>query len=105
MKEINEREIWDKIQKSLPELPYLIELPLSFLEAILWPQSSENELKYKGKLLAYILRKHGCIVTKRNGKRYVIFPKHVLAKQKKEKGKSMKTSEPEHVLVSEAWKW
>jgi len=103
MKKIDENQLWKKIQRSLPDLPYLIEVPLSFLEAILWPQSSENELKYKGKLLAYILRKHGCIVTKRNGKRYAVFPKSILSTREiKKKGEK---KEANKVLAESVWPW
>jgi hypothetical protein len=104
MKKINERELWDKIQKILPGLPYVIETPLSFIEQALWPLADSNELKFKGKILGHVLRLHGVTIAKRNGVRYAVFPKSILSTReiKEKKGKKR---EPEHVLVSEAWRW
>jgi len=106
MREVDHEKILQVVQKLLPDLPFRIELPLTYLERILWPQSSENELKFRGKLLAYILRKHGAIITKRNGVRFVSLPRSfLLESKKKQRTRKAKKPSSEKTLVDSVWPW
>jgi len=107
MKDIDESKIWREVQSKikLGIIPYVIETPLSFIEQALWPNLSSDELKYWGQILSRILKAHNVTITKRNGRRYAIFPKHVLTKSKKKKVKAEKVSESERVLVEAVWRW
>jgi len=65
-----------------------------------------GELKFRGKILAHVLRSHGAQVVKRGGKRYVTFPRQILDEaKKKRKSKKVEKTEPEHIMVAEAWAW
>jgi hypothetical protein len=105
MKRIDENQLWSMVIKAFQDLPYRVEVPLSMLSSVIWPSYDENKTKYWNQILCRVLRQHGAIITKRNGRRFVSFPKHILEKPTRKGRKSMKTSEPEHVLVSEAWRW
>jgi hypothetical protein len=106
VKRFDEAHLWDEIRKILPHLPYRIELPLTMIESILWPQANEGELKFRGKILVHVLRSHGAQVVKRGGKRYVTFPRQILDEaKKKRKSKKVEKTEPEHIMVAEAWAW
>jgi hypothetical protein len=102
VKRFNYAYLWNEIQRILPYLPYRIELPLTMLESILWPQASEGELKFRGKILAHVLRSHGAQVVKRGGKRYVTFPRQILdeAKKKRKSKKVEKTASREGFIGS-----
>ena len=106
MKTIDQEAIWRKVKEMVSSgaIPYVIETPLSFIEQSLWPHLSSDELKYWGQILSKILKQNGAWITKRNGKRYAVFPKSILSTReiKEKKGKKR---EPKHVLVSEAWRW
>jgi len=106
VKEFNDARLWNEVQKILPHLPYRIELPLTMLESILWPQSNEGELKFRGKILAHVLRSHGAQVVRRGGKRYVIFPRQILDEAKRKRSRKVK-KKPKHekMLVEMAWPW
>jgi hypothetical protein len=105
MKKIDESKLWREIQKILPELPYVIETPLSFIEQALWPLADSNELKFKGKILGHVLRLHGVTITKRNGVRYAVFPKSILSTRQEIKERKMKKVLPKKVLVESVWPW
>jgi len=42
MKNVDEKRLWEDVLKLLPNLPFALEVPLSFLEQALWPQANER---------------------------------------------------------------
>ena len=105
MKKVNENQLWSMVIKAFQDLPYRVEVPLSMLSSVIWPSDDENKTKYWNQILCRVLRQHGAIITKRSGRRFVSFPKHILEKPTRKKRKSRKVSEPERVLVESVWSW
>jgi len=107
VKTIDQEAIWRKVKEMVSSgaIPYVIETPLSFIEQALWPLADSNELKFKGKILAHVLRLHGVTISKRNGVRYAVFPKSILSAKQGIKERKGKKKETEHILISEAWRW
>jgi hypothetical protein len=104
MKNMDEKQLWEDVLKLLPNLPFALEVPLSFLEQALWPQANESELKFRGKILAHVLRSHGAQVVKRGGKRYAIFPHQILDEAKRKRSRKVE-KKPKHIMIAEAWAW
>jgi len=103
MRQLDENALWKRVSKIIHELPYTIEIPLSFIEQSLWPTADSNELKFKGKILSHLLRTHQAKIVKRGGVRYAIFPKRILDEAKRRR--SRKRPERERIMVEAAWPW
>jgi hypothetical protein len=103
MKKVNETQLWDRVLKAVEVLPYRVELPLGMLSSMIFPDYDFQRLKYWNKILCKVIREHGGQVSKRNGRRFISIPRHILTSRKKRRSGGKK--EPEHVLVSEAWRW
>jgi len=104
MKNVNEKQLWDRVTKAIELLPYNLEMPLSLLSSFLWPNHDENDTRYWNRILCKVLREHGCVITRRGGRRIVSIPKAALARSKKRKARK-KEEKPEHIMVAEAWPW
>jgi len=104
MKKVNEEELWSRIVDAAQILPYRIEIPLSMLSSIIWPGYDESKTRYWNQILSRIIRQHGGKIARRNGKRYVLIPRHALAKSVKSRRKSGRPS-PERALAEVVWPW
>jgi len=117
MKEIDEKEVWAKVVKVIREGRVFsriirslygdwIEIRLSSLGLAVWPHASSNDLKFLNRVLARILRKHGAIVKKSSGIRWVFLPLSSLpVDEKSAKRKLRKIAERKRVYCEEVWVW
>jgi len=116
-KEIDEKEVWDRVVKAIRGRRVFsriirsmygdwVEIRLSSLGLTVWPHASSNDLKFLNRVLARILREHGAIVKKSSGIRWVFLPLNSLpVDEKSAKRKLRKIAERKRVMVEEVWLW